>query len=224
MKNLFLSIACCFLLALSSCTASFTLTGNCKDYTASGVTKTESRDVAAFKNIFIKAGADVIIHQGDTYSLSVTADENMLPYISTTTDNGGTLHIENEKCNCPGIVEVELTIPDLETMHISGSGNIVFPEDFNFNTFTVHISGSGVLNVKGTAQNMDVHVSGACDLKAADLKAENVGIHVSGSCKADVYADNKLDVTISGAGTVRYSGNAQDIHQNISGSGNISRK
>jgi hypothetical protein len=45
---------------------------------------------------------------------------------------------------------------------------------------------------------------------------------VSGAASVDVYADEQLDVSVSGAGSVSYSGNPKTINKHVSGIGSVS--
>lgn len=47
---------------------------------------------------------------------------------------------------------------------------------------------------------------------------------MSGAGKADVYASEKLDVDLSGAGSVHYSGNPASVTKHISGVGFVSKR
>ena len=46
---------------------------------------------------------------------------------------------------------------------------------------------------------------------------------ISGAGSAEVYASVKLDAEVSGAGTVRYKGNATNVSQHVSGAGSVNK-
>lgn len=67
---------------------------------------------------------------------------------------------------------------------------------------------------------MNSTFSGAGNILAFDLISETTIISLSGTGKAEVYVDQLLDVTITGAGSVYYKGKPTII-QNITGSGSL---
>ena len=67
-------------------------------------------------------------------------------------------------------------------------------------------------------------MSGAGNVSAGDLKAKDVDVTMSGAGNANVYASNKLDATISGAGSVTYAGDPPTVNKNVSGIGSIAKK
>ncbi len=89
---------------------------------------------------------------------------------------------------------------------------------------TLKVDGAASITAEGTVRNAHFIISGAGKLAAEDLHAENVHLSMSGAGKADVYATGNLDVDVSGAGTVHYSGNPANITKHISGVGFVSKK
>jgi len=62
--------------------------------------------------------------------------------------------------------------------------------------------------------------SGAGNLNAFELISEETTVNLSGAGKAEVYANQLLNVTITGAGSVYYKGHPA-IAKTITGSGNL---
>lgn len=218
MEKIIYSIICAGALSVSSCSTRYYV--NCNGYTPSGVIKTEIRNVSDYNKVSLESAINIKFHQGDKYSLTVAADENMLPFIKTETSNE-TLFIDNEKCNCPGKVTIEITLPELEKVDLRGAGNVDFPEDFKFGKFEMAVAGAGDVKLRGTADDVDIKISGAGDIDAGKLKADNAKVTISGSGDIDIYAEKSLDINISGSGDVTCHGNAQNVKQRISGSGKI---
>jgi hypothetical protein len=79
------------------------------------------------------------------------------------------------------------------------------------------------VNLKGNIPSTNYGISGSGDIDAFDLHSDNVRVEVSGSGKLDVFADKKLDISVSGMGNVRYKGNAS-ISQSSSGMSKVSKK
>jgi len=189
----------------------------------SGVAKTEERDVAAFKRIQIDGGAKVKIDVGPQHkqSLSVEADDNILPLIETSV-NGDTLLITSKQSISPKVgVKLTITVPALDGVKVNGSGDIT-ANGIAATQFDVDIRGSGDVKLAGTADALSVKISGSGDVDATRLTTADATVHVSGSGDVKVDATKTLDVHISGAGDVRYLGDPQ-VTKQIMGSGSVKK-
>jgi hypothetical protein len=82
------------------------------------------------------------------------------------------------------------------------------------------LSGAGNIVLVGKVGTYQITHSGAGNILAFDLISETTIISLSGTGKAEVYVDQLLDVTITGAGSVYYKGKPTII-QNITGSGSL---
>ena len=62
---------------------------------------------------------------------------------------------------------VDVTVPTLETVVLSGSG-VVAVEGVTAERLVVRAPGSGVLTISGTAEQLDVSLTGSGDLRLED--------------------------------------------------------
>ena len=74
----------------------------------------------------------------------------------------------------------------------------------------------------GETKDAKIQINGVGDCDATALKAENATVKIAGSGDVKIFADNNLDVTIRGVGSVYYKGSAS-VSQKISGSGEVKR-
>ncbi|MCK5571038.1 MAG: DUF2807 domain-containing protein, partial [Spirochaetes bacterium] len=152
----------------------------------------------------------------------------------------GTLTISSKRGPVPiSGVEINITMKDIEVLHVSGSGKIFggnlieadnvdlkvsgsgdISLELNVTSISAKISGSGEIDLSGKTETLDIGISGSGDFYAFDLSAEDVYVTVSGSGNCEVNASEKLDVKISGSGDVEYTGNPR-INSKISGSGSL---
>ncbi len=89
----------------------------------SGVAKTETRQLADFKSISNEAVGDVIVTIGDTQSVEVTIDDNLMPLLVTEVENG-VLKIKTTGSFSTSLgLNVKVTVPSLESLRSSGVGN-----------------------------------------------------------------------------------------------------
>jgi Putative auto-transporter adhesin, head GIN domain len=196
----------------------------CSVTRGSGQLATESRAVSGFSKIDLSGGGELTIQKTGTESLSISAEDNLLPRLTSEVSND-TL-ILGTKPNTTILpqqpITYTVTVKDLTGVAVSGSGNIRVP-DLTTTALSISISGSGTITVNGTVEDQDLEISGSGGYEAAQLTSKTVKADISGSGTANVLATNVLDVEISGSGTVTYSGNPQ-IEQEISGSGKLIKK
>jgi hypothetical protein len=77
--------------------------------------------------------------------------------------------------------------------------------------------------MEGETKNFELKISGAGDAKCYDLLTENTKVNISGAGSAEVFASVELDAHVSGAGTIKYKGNAPKVNQHVSGAGSVKK-
>ena len=193
----------------------------CSVVSGSGQVKSETRQVSGFTGIELSGNGEVTIEQGETESLTIEADDNVLPALTSEVRDSvlelGTKPRTTVRTRNP--IRYRVTLKDLTSIELSGSGS-VSGADLQASALQVDISGSGTINLAGAADQQDVEVSGSGRYEAAQLPSRSATIEISGSGKATVAASDQLRVDISGSGTVTYSGDPA-IDQDISGSGRL---
>ena len=197
----------------------------CSVTTGSGQITSESRQVSGFTNVELSGNGELTIEQTGTESLTISAEENLLPRVSSEV-SGDTLVLElktiaNIFPTKP--IKYALTVKDLTGLAVSGSGSVNVSK-LATTSLNSKISGSGMITANGTADNQDLDISGSGRYQAQQLIGKTVRVAISGSGSADVHATEVLDIQISGSGTLTYTGNPPQVTQEISGSGKIIKK
>jgi hypothetical protein len=189
----------------------------------SGVSKTEARTVGSFSKIDLSGSPDVEVTVGPATSVTVTADDNIVSIIETKV-SGSTLSIDSRSNYSSHVdVKVKITVPTLEGVSVSGSGNI-HVTGLKADAMEAGITGSGNVDLNGVADQLKAHITGSGDLRADELSAKHVRVTVTGSGDATIRATEELDATVTGSGDVHYSGDPPQVHKNVTGSGDISPK
>lgn len=197
--------------------------GCSKGIRGSGDLVTEERDLKEFTRIKSSGSFDIIVTVGDKQSVSVTFDDNLIEYVLTRV-RGKTLKIHSEESfNTRSNCRVEITVPSIESVKLSGSGDV---EVFNLNQdfFEYSVSGSGDMRAEGKVKDLEITVSGSGDIDTRELEAEDAMVTVSGSGDVKVYASQSLDAYVAGSGDVSYYGDPEDVSTSVSGSGDIKKK
>jgi hypothetical protein len=196
----------------------------CSVTKGSGQIATESRAVSGFSKVDLSGGGELTIQKTGTESLSISAEDNLLPRLTSEVSND-TLMLgtkPNTKILPQQPIRYTVTVKDLTGVAVSGSGNIRVP-DVTATALNISISGSGTITVNGTVNDQDLDISGSGRYEAAQLTSKTAKAEISGSGTANVLATDVLNVEISGSGTVTYTGNPQ-VEQEISGSGKLIKK
>jgi hypothetical protein len=212
-----------------------------KTVRGNGRMTSEERSVSDLSRIKIRGGINVEVVPGASL-LKVEADENLLRYIETIEENGWviikTKDNFNLKSNHPIMVFISTDL--LSAVNIAGSGSLKGAGKFdgagaldvdiagsgdvtlavNTPKVNIDIRGSGSVTLSGETRNATIDIAGSGNYMAADLLTENTDIDIKGSGDARVHADNTLDATLLGSGSVYYRGRAS-VHTNTAGSGRV---
>ncbi|MBS0027397.1 head GIN domain-containing protein [Chitinophaga sp. 22321] len=208
-----------------------------------GVMKQEPRDASPFTDISTSGVYKVVIEQGNTHSIRIDAEENLLPYIVTEIV-GGELRIHTKRgydVQPTKEIKVYVTLQKVDRLSASGAGGFTSTgtlksdrielsfsgaADANLDIRTellkVGVSGASNIKLKGSSDKAEYGISGAADIEALDLSTNDAKIGISGTGKANVFVQKKMDVSISGMGNIRYKGEP-GITQAISGMGKINK-
>jgi hypothetical protein len=221
------------LFGTSSCIDEMFIEGN-------GIVRTEIRDAEGFNEINSNGDFTVTVMPGNSYSVEVTAESNLLPYISTNVD-GKTLKIRTTgihslRQNEP--IEIYITTPILHGLSLSGSGLIetgsFISTDFDLSVsgsgdiktkissdrIKANVSGSGTILIEGDATNTNFVISGSGKIRTYNLLQDQCQAAISGSGDMYLNASQLIDARISGSGRVYFISHPV-IRTSISGSGEV---
>jgi hypothetical protein len=207
----------------------------------------QDRHLSGFNAIQLSASYDVYVTQGATESVKVEAPDDVISHIVTEVE-GGVLKIHEKSEHWTWSfgthkkIVIYVTAKDLNSIAVSGSGDVYFKEGLTTNslrlkvsgsgdvtgklntkTLEATVSGSGDVRINGTAGIATVSVSGSGDYTARDLATATTMIRVSGSGDAVVNASEKIDAAVSGSGDIKYTGGATHVSTSSHGSGDIHR-
>ena len=144
-----------FALLLPAALAALALTGCALE--DDGPRRTESRDVAAFTRVESDGSVDVRLHVGEQRHLQVRAGEKVIGAVGTEVRDG-TLHVTFDHDGWGGNdVVVEASVPKLEGIESSGSGDIE-ADGIDADAFELSSDGSADLVLTGTVDALDVEV------------------------------------------------------------------
>jgi hypothetical protein len=183
----------------------------------------QNREIGEFTGIHQTTSADVYISRGDTYTVRVKADEDIIDKL-TTEVRDGVLHIGTEKGGWRNVrvMEVYITMPRLDVLKNSGSGDISVKGDMPGNNLEIGINGSGDLDAAFDVKNIEINISGSGDVSFSGVRGNmNVKISGSGDIDGKELVLDECTITGYGSGDLEISGKAAVFIANISGSGDV---
>jgi hypothetical protein len=219
MKNIFFVMSLIVALLLTSCSLSI---GSLQTVEGSGILASENRPVTGFDSIELAGHGDVIARLGDSESVLVEAEDNLLPLIETKV-RGGKLVI-NTKPNITLIntlpVRITITMKSFEEARLTGSGNITV-NGLSAGKTRFDLPGSGNITADGVTDSVNVILGGSGNILAGDLQARSALVKLSGSGNVTVFASDRLDIVFKGSGNIHYRGSPADIRKSVTGSGSV---
>jgi hypothetical protein len=228
-NNKFAFMGLVLILALTTLACSFNginISVNTETVKGSGQVKTEVREVNNINRVSLSSIGDLTIVYADQEKLEISAEENLLSYITSEVQNGKlTLGTKNNINLLPSeTIQYTLYVTEpMEELSVSGLGNIKAPE-LTTDNLSLNVSGAGDVKVDSvTANQLDqqnIVISGSGTFQAGDLLSQKADVRISGLGNAEVWAEDELDAKISGSGDISYYG-SPSIRQDISGLGNL---
>jgi hypothetical protein len=183
---------------------------------------TDQRAIEDFSEIHARGAFDIEWRNGPP-SLSITTDENLLPYIETRKiDNYLELRTREHLRPRRGVTVV-LSSPTRSGAKLSGATDLKV-SGLSGPKFAVESSGAVDVTLDGAVDELLADMTGASDLKAKALQARTIQISTTGAGSALVNPTETLRVDITGAGDVTYFGNAKSIEKHVTGAGSIHHK
>lgn len=205
----------------------------------SGNVTTETREVSDFDGIDLAGQGRVEIDFGETESLVIEAEDNLMPLLTSEVEGGILTLGTTRNINPTEDVVFSVTVTSLDRLRLSGSGTIQAPElagesiaidvrgsggvsltDLDVGEVRAEISGSGDIELSGIADRLNGLVSGSGQLEAAALTVAEADVGISGSGDVVVNATDSLVAEVRGSGSIEYLGNPS-VQADVSGSGSV---
>lgn len=204
---------------------------------------TREHAVTSFKNVEVSGAIDLFVAQGDVKPVRIETDDNLQQYIEVS-QPGDRLVIRFREGTNPQPthkIKAYVSAPVYSSIDVSGASNITgqtkiantediklqvsgagdINMDVNAPGIHAEVSGAGTVNLKGETKTFDLDLTGAGKAHCYELLSEHTTVDISGAADADVFASEKLNATVSGAGSVTYKGGAGNIQQKVSGAGSV---
>jgi hypothetical protein len=214
--------------------------------TGSGDLVTREEPITDFDRVDVSHAFHVDISQGDTFSVVVRVDDNLVEYLEVV-KQGNTLKIGLEPGRVLNVkkatMEAEVTMPEMTGLELSGASHAAITGFESTKAFDVNLSGASRLRgdieagdatfdasgasrvtLNGSTRNVTVEGSGASQIDLSDFAVADAKVKLSGASTATVNPSGTLDVDASGASDVYYLGDPTLGKVDMSGASSVDRK
>jgi hypothetical protein len=229
--------------ALLACTVTFP---SLQRVTGSGNLITLTQDNADFDRVEITNAFEADIQQGASFSVVVRIDDNLEKYLQVT-QAAGLLTIGLERDSGLTLnrvtLEVDITMPVLTAIEVSGAGNATvsgFESSQSFDmeasgastirgdiqTGDIRLSASGAstISLSGSGGALTLDVSGASQANLEEFETTDVDAVLGGASTAVVNPSGTLDVDASGASRLTYVGSPILGRMDLSGASSVDER
>src|SRR5262249_47932080 len=158
----------------------------------------------------VSTAFDVEIRQGKNFSVSVTADDNIMDLVRAEKKDS-TLEIKLDSAgrsiNNSGPLKATITMPALEEVKFSGavsgtvegfksdkafrvniSGASSIKGDIQAGSLDLELTGASTASLKGSAKDAKIHAVGASNAKLGDFALDSANVNLTGASAANINA------------------------------------
>lgn len=207
-------------------------------FTLNAFSATQERQVGKFNEIDVSGPFLITLLQNQQYAGKIIIDgsEQNINRVVTNV-KGQELNISMEGINIrTGVIELTIYIDDLKSIDLTGAVNLQGASALKFTDLSIDCSGSSVINLELTAENLEMDTSGkssislsgkaqslnldfsgASQFKGEKLELKHAIIDCSGASVVSVHALETLSVDASGASVIKYYGNPRITKRDVSG-------
>lgn len=190
----------------------------------SGIVRTESRSVSGFSSIAFKSEGKVTVQQTGKESLTISAEDNLLPLLESSVTNGilsiGT--VNNTDINPTKPIEFVIEVKSLEGFKMTGVGHIE-AKNIQAKHMTISLTGVGDMTIEGTADSLDLSLEGVGGYQGERFKTKQAIVYSEGVGGAVLNVSERLDASVSGVGSVEYIGSPK-VQKSGKGLGQVKQR
>lgn len=92
------------------------------------------------------------------------------------------------------------------------------------NKIGIKVAGASKIELTGNSTDAEIDASGASQLRLADFTLNNADLKVNGASGADIKVNGKLDIDLSGASRIKYTGNPTLGKVKVAGASSLDKK
>ena len=184
----------------------------------SGPSVSQTLDLSGFTGFDFQAVGEVTVTEGATQQVMVRAQQNVIDALNRDVLNGVWEIGFTECVRDTGDIRVEITLPELDSVELSGAGTI--DAETQTNAVDTILSGAGTVTLSGQATTHEITLEGSGIVEAFELTTNETTVLLTGQGNVGVHVEDQLNVELLGVGTVSYKGDPQ-LNVRITGAGTV---
>jgi hypothetical protein len=220
-KTITMSVALIAILALTLNSCDYYL----DSVTGSGNKTTEYRSLKTFRDIEAGGAFQVYLVDGESHTLTIVADHNLIPFISTDVE-GQTLKIRSEaRFINTGPIKIYLSADRIDGVRLSGAAIFEAEEIINTRALDLRMSGASKADMEVDCQDFDLRMSGASKATLT-ISANDADVRMSGSSSLTLAGNiEEMEARLSGASELYgFDTQVEDCEVRVSGAGKVNIK
>ena len=215
------------LLSLLSLTSLILFTAvSCSNSEPDSITS-RTYDVTDFTSLNLELIGDIVYEQTDSFYLNASGSSTLIDALNVS-NNKGKLSIElKDKRKFSGSKKelvIKVGSPSIESINLESIGKLhlknymdgdklditnngigqIIIDDCHVNTFSLTSKSVGLIEVKGSADDVNINSEGVGNIDCADFKAKRVKVVGKGTGNISVFAEESIDISLKGIGNVDY--------------------
>lgn len=187
-------------------------------------------DVPVFKKIGFGGAGTVYVRQGSPQKVELEGSEETLDKYEVKVDGDKLIIRPEQRWNDwswgwgdEARITVTITVKDINGLSVAGSGDLIAETKITTDELDLKVSGSGSLKAEIVVSgDLEADVSGSGDIEVKGTAGSfDSDISGSGNVNASVSISGASTFSIAGSGKIIIDGKSSDLEARISGSGNI---
>lgn len=215
MKMRFVFLMVCLLVTVA-------FTGCSRAVKGDGTISTESRTVSDFNSLEAEGGFSIGWTSAPEPSFSITTDQNLLEHVQSVVKDG-TLRIStDERLASTKGIKILVSSSSLKSVDLTGAMQLTVKQ-VTGEQLSILSAGAVSVEASGAVDRLTVSLTGASHLLASFLSAKKAIVALTGASNAEVAVTEDLKVSITGAGSLAYTGSPR-VDQNVTGVGRVHQR
>lgn len=196
-----------------------------------------------FTKISVSNGLNVHISQGNEFSISVEADENLHDIIKTDVENGRLKIYTKKSIWRYKKAKIHVVVKDIEEIKSASGSNVYSDEILKVNDIKISTSSGADMKIQleaitvraSSSSGSDLKISGETEsffgnsssgsnLNAYNLKSKNADVNTSSGADLKVYVTESLSAKASSGGDIKYKGNPKNVSKVSTSGGDVTSR
>jgi len=205
-----------------------------------GKIESEKRVLEGFTEINLAGNYEVGLKHGAQEQVVIVTDENLLPYIESSVENGVLIIEDSERIKSADGIKIFITYDQISKIKSAGASVVKSEDVISSDVFSLMVPGAGLIDLKLDVEDLEVELAGAGlvklsgradsqhvtlkgvgSLEAFDLESNTCDVSVSGVGGAEVNVKENLTAVVRGIGGIKYKGDPKSVQDEVSGIGTI---